>query len=72
MKIEVGQAYKDGNGQIVAMVAQHPWFPNIIIGALVDGTVRKYDCRTGMPEYPYGDGQIKVLAAPALPSSSLT
>jgi hypothetical protein len=58
MKIEVGQAYKDGNGKIVAIVGQHPWSGKLI-GALVDGTTRKYDAKTGIPEYPYGDGQIK-------------
>jgi hypothetical protein len=62
MKIEVGQVYKDGNGNVIAMVARHPWRPNVIIGALVDGTIRKYDAETGWPEYPYGDGQIKRLA----------
>jgi hypothetical protein len=40
------------------MVAQHPWFPNILIGALVNGTVRKYDAETGVPEHPYGRGEI--------------
>jgi hypothetical protein len=63
MKIEVGQAYKDGNGKVVAMVAQHPWFPNILIGALPDGSVRKYRVDTGEPEFPYGDGTIRGHAA---------
>lgn len=58
MKIEVGKAYKDGNGKVVAIIGQHPWSGKLV-GALVDGTIRKYDPETGMSEYPYGDGQLK-------------
>lgn len=39
------------------MIGQHPW-RELFIGALVDGTVRKYNPDTGICEHPYGKGEI--------------
>jgi hypothetical protein len=60
MQLEVGQAYRDGNGNTVAIVAQHPWDAECFIGCLPNGTFRQYT-PAGVPQFPYAYGRLKKL-----------
>lgn len=48
LPIRVGQAYVDGKGNVVAIVAQHPWRPELLVGCLVTGEVKRYGVNDGV------------------------